>query len=58
MSQQWRDYLQQDFYDELIGPDGPRPAARHLIEHLNKLGTATRRRTRDQDAGHHLHGLQ
>lgn len=43
MSQQWRDYLQQDFYDELIGPDGPRPAARHLIEHLNKLGPETLR---------------
>ena len=43
MSQQWRDYLQQDFYDELIGPDGPRPAARHLIEHLKKLGPETLR---------------
>ena len=43
MSQQWREYLQPDFFDELIGPDGPRPAARPLLDLLSKLGPETLR---------------
>lgn len=43
MSQQWREYLQPDFFDELIGPDGPRPAARPLLDLLSRLGPETLR---------------
>jgi uncharacterized circularly permuted ATP-grasp superfamily protein len=47
MAQDWTHYLQQGFYDELVGPDGPRPAARPLMERLISLGAdALRERQR------------